>query len=258
MQRKSKLKKGKFLGSFGLILAFISLCLFTISKLKPQGTGNTKETTKASIETSEVRKEESDLPDARQSDWELILVNREHPKGELSPDLTTVANVQVDSRIAASLEKFLAAAQAIDPLEHLISAYRSVAYQEELFNTYVERERVGAYGSVNDTGKAISREEAEANAKTYSQPAGSSEHQTGLAVDMSTVDAMNRSPKDVVAQLKKIAPEYGFVLRFPEGAKASTGVDYEDWHFRYVGIENATYMAKHNLTLEEYLKLLPH
>ena len=132
-----------------------------------------------------------------------------------------------------------------------------MAYQEQLFNTYVENEMVGAAGSVNNTGQPISREQAETNVKTYSQPAGSSEHQTGLAVDMSTVDALNQSPEDVVAQVKKIAPEYGFVLRFPEGGKASTGVDYEDWHFRYVGVDNAKYMTKHNLTLEEYLKLLP-
>ena len=74
---------------------------------------------------------------------------------------------------------------------------------------------------------------------------------------MSTVDALNQSPEEVVAQVKKIAPDYGFVLRFPEGGKASMGVDYEDWHFRYVGVDNAKYMTKHNLTLEEYLKLLP-
>ena len=53
-----------------------------------------------------------------------------------------------------------------------------------------------------------------------------------------------------------LAPKYGFVLRFPEGKASSTGVDYEDWHFRYVGKKSAEYMAKHDLTLEEYLALL--
>ena len=53
-----------------------------------------------------------------------------------------------------------------------------------------------------------------------------------------------------------IAPEYGFVLRFPKGKMESTGVDYEDWHFRYVGKESAKYMTENNLSLEEYIALL--
>ena len=250
--KKRKLKKGRVIGSFIILLAFIGLCVFAVSKLKPQVTKQRAESSQTSSSSSTAESKTTDLPEAHRSDWNLVLVNRENPKEELSPELTTVGNVQVDQRIADALVKFLAAAQAIDPAEHLISAYRSVAYQEQLFNTYVENERVGAAGSVNNTGQPISREQAETNVKTYSQPAGSSEHQTGLAVD-----ALNQSPEEVVAQVKKIAPDYGFVLRFPEGGKASTGVDYEDWHFRYVGVDNAKYMTKHNLTLEEYLKLLP-
>ena len=85
---------------------------------------------------------------------------------------------------------------------------------------------------------------------------GSSEHQTGLAIDMSTVDSLNESDPDVVAKVRALAPKYGFVLRFPEGKTDSTGVGYEDWHFRYVGKASAKYMTKHNLTLEEYLTKL--
>ena len=92
--------------------------------------------------------------------------------------------------------------------------------------------------------------------KTYSQPAGASEHQTGLAIDMSTVDALNQSDTTVAKQVQALAPQYGFVLRFPKGKSSSTGVDYEDWHFRYVGKKSAEYMTKHNLTLEEYVALL--
>ena len=57
-------------------------------------------------------------------------------------------------------------------------------------------------------------------------------------------------------KVKAIAPEYGFVLRFPKGKSESTGVDYEDWHFRYVGKESAKYMTDNNLSLEEYIALL--
>ncbi len=110
-------------------------------------------------------------------------------------------------------------------------------------------------GTVNSSGKPISEEEAIKNVQTYSQPPRSSEHQTGLAIDMSNIDSLNES--QYAKQIAEIAAKYGFVLRFPEGKKAETGIGYEDWHFRYVGLENAKYMTKHNLTLEEYLKLLP-
>ncbi|HBC90085.1 MAG TPA: D-alanyl-D-alanine carboxypeptidase, partial [Lactococcus sp.] len=190
--KKKKLKKGRIFGGIFVLLSFIFLCVLAVNKLQSQGTKETTSSNKSAVSSPKSENKKSDLPEAHQSDWNLILVNRAHPKEELSPHLTTVAGVQVDSRIAEALEKFLGAAQAIDSSEHLISAYRSVAYQEQLFNGYVEREMAGAAGSLNNTGQPISREEAENNVKTYSQPAGSSEHQTGLAVDISTVDALNQ------------------------------------------------------------------
>lgn len=70
------------------------------------------------------------------------------------------------------------------------------------------------------------------------------------------MDALNQADKAVMAKVHALAPEYGFVLRFPEGKKSSTGVGYEDWHFRYVGKASARYMTDHQLTLEEYVKQL--
>lgn len=190
----------------------------------------------------------SNLPNVSPSDWELRLVNREHVTPELNPELTTVGTVQVDSRIAQDVSDFLMAAQAIDPAFHLISGYRSVAYQKELFQSYVNQEKA--------SNPNLSDEAAIEIVKTYSQPAGASEHQTGLAIDLSTVDALNQADKAVMAKVHALAPEYGFVLRFPEGKKSSTGVGYEDWHFRYVGKASARYMTDHQLTLEEYVKQL--
>jgi D-alanyl-D-alanine carboxypeptidase len=212
-------------------------------------------TKKSLTESSVLQKTMTDpLPAAKQSDWELILVNRDHVMPELNPPLTNVGGVPLNSKITTQAAAFLAAAQKISPAEHFISGYRSVNYQLNLFESYIEAEMVG-HGTVNTTGKPISRDQAIADVKTYSQPAGSSEHQTGLAVDLSDVNSLNASPDaDKIAQ---IAPEYGFILRFPKGKEASTGVNYEDWHFRYVGVENAEYITSHQLTLEEYLKLLP-
>lgn len=187
---------------------------------------------------------DSTPPQTSEDSWSLVLVNRQHPKDEMSPATTSVEGVLVDSRIAENIKGFLAAARQIDPNEHLISGYRSVTYQETLYNGYVAQEMAR---------REISQSEAEAIVQTYSQPAGSSEHQTGLAIDMSTVDSLNESDPQVVTRLKEIAPKYGFVLRFEADKTSSTGIGYEDWHWRYVGVANARYMTEHHLSLEEYV-----
>lgn len=198
--------------------------------------------------SNQINQVEADLPDVSVEDWELILVNRDNYTEELNPDLTSLDNIEVDSRILEDAAAFLSAAQEIDAAEHLISGYRSVTYQEELYQSYVEQEMAN--------NPSLSQKEAEKLVQTYSQPAGASEHQTGLAIDMSTVDSLNESDPEVAKQVQALAPQYGFILRFPEGKSKYTGVDYEDWHFRYVGKESAQYMTENNLSLEEYVALL--
>lgn len=202
--------------------------------------------TSASSTTKTDEPKDKNLPDSKVTDWDLVLVNREHPKEEMNPDLVQLDNIWVDSRIAQAATDFLAAAQAINPAEHFISGYRSVDYQTTLYNQYVEQEMAA--------DPSLDREAAEKVVQTYSQPPTKSEHQTGLAIDLSDVDSLNAST--TAKEIAAIAPDYGFILRFPEGGSASTGVDYEDWHFRYVGVANAKYITEHHLTLEDYLKLL--
>lgn len=183
------------------------------------------------------------------SDWRLVLVNREHITPEMNPALSVLnSRCSVDSRIASDLEAFLSAAQQVAPEAHLLSCYRSVAYQTNLFEMYVQQELAAHPG--------WTREQAETQVKTYSQPAGASEHQTGLAVDLSTIEHLNEQPEATARAIQALAPQYGFVLRFPEGKESSTGVEYEDWHFRYVGREAARYMTENGLTLEEFLSRL--
>ncbi len=231
------------------IIAFVGLKMVKKDSVKSASSSNvvqSKKSGSAKKAASETDKQSSNLPKSKASDWNLVLVNRENPKDELNPELTQLGNIVVDSRIAQSAEAFLTAAQAINPAEHFISGYRSVAYQETLYNQYVAQE-MAADPSLDHTA-------AEKVVQTYSQPAGMSEHQTGLAIDLSDVDSLNEST--TAKEIAAIAPTYGFVLRFTEAGKPSTGVGYEDWHFRYVGVENAKYMTEHNLTLEQYLKQL--
>lgn len=88
--------------------------------------------------------------------------------------------------------------------------------------------------------------------KTYSQPAGSSEHQTGLAVDLSAFEELNVQDPEIAQKIQELAPEYGFILRFPRGQEDSTGVHYEDWHYRYVGPGIARFITDKGWTLEEF------
>ena len=198
-----------------------------------------------SAEKKSKPKSESKGPKA--SDWELVLVNRDNKKPEMNPQLSTVGNIQVDSRIEGATKELLAKAQAINPAFHLISGYRSVETQKGLYDGYVQQEM---------SSRGISYEEAEKFTQEYSQPAGASEHQTGLALDISTVDSLNQMSAADSEALKKVATELGFVRRFEENYKSSTGVGYEDWHYRYVGKENAKKMTERNQSLEEYVKTL--
>lgn len=235
-----------FLFQLLVILLFI-FCLFYYIKAEKEPA---KTTQKETLQKRTVAKQDSqkDLPNVSIDDWDLVLVNRDHPKEEMNPELVDINGISVDKRIADATAEFLAAAQAVNAQEHLISGYRSVAYQAELYQSYVSQEMA------NDP--SLTQEAAEAIVQTYSQPAGSSEHQTGLAIDMSTVDALNQSDVETVKQVTALAPKYGFILRFSDGKQESTGVGYEDWHFRYVGKKSAAYISKHQISLEEYIKLL--
>ena len=250
---KYKLAKKRERKVSWFVLCCLGLCLIGagvgIFYLKPQWLPmnftedkKVETTTPKKVEKKE-EKPKTDLPQVSTKDWNLVLINRDNKLAELNPQLVDVEEIKVDSRIAEQTKQFLAAARAVAPEESLISGYRSVEEQTEIYN-----ERVA---QLEATG--LPHEEAERQAQAQVQVPGASEHQTGLAIDMS---APNGQSEEVAQQIIALAPQYGFVLRYPEGKNAITGVDYENWHFRYVGVENAQYMAKHQLVLEEYIQKL--
>ncbi|MGT2743762.1 M15 family metallopeptidase [Streptococcus phocae subsp. phocae] len=230
-----------------VVLLFVSGIYLFVAPERPAA----KPITKAKPRQTKVAKKAKAidrLPDVSIDDWQLVLVNRDNTIEEISPELADINGISVDKRIEQDAADFLAAAQTVDPQEHLISGYRSVAYQEQLYQTYIDRELA--------SNPNLTKEEAEKQVQTYSQPPGASEHHTGLAIDMSTVDSLNASDPAVAKEIERLAPQFGFVLRFPKGKKEVTGVDYEDWHYRYVGKASAKYMVDNNLTLEEYVEQL--
>jgi D-alanyl-D-alanine carboxypeptidase len=133
-----------------------------------------------------------------------------------------------------ALEKMKAAA-AIDGLNiYLSSGYRSYSTQNTIYNRYVKRDGV-------------------AKADTYSARPGHSEHQTGLAFDVNTInDTFHNTPE--AKWLAANCYKYGLILRYPQGKTNETGYKYESWHFRYVGVDLATKLYNNGdwITLESY------
>jgi len=117
---------------------------------------------------------------------------------------------------------------------YLSSGYRSYSLQEKIYNNYVARD-----------GKAT--------ADTYSARAGHSEHQTGLAFDLNTIDD-SFTYTDEGKWVNDNCYRFGLILRYPKGKENITGYMYESWHLRYVGIELATKLYNNGnwITLEEY------
>jgi D-alanyl-D-alanine carboxypeptidase len=170
------------------------------------------------------------------------------PADLVFPDLPFIFKEKSDKRkmrsvAAKALEKLFAGAEKDDIQLAGVSAYRSYATQKQLFNRYVKQDGFQ-------------------KARTYSALPGTSEHETGLAIDVSGIDG-KCAAEDCFAGTKeaiwlgKHAAEYGFIVRYPDGKETITGYKYEPWHLRYVGIEIAKEIADTGSTLENYLNAVP-
>lgn len=125
------------------------------------------------------------------------------------------------------------------------SGYRSIAKQQSLFNMYVNQEMA----------KGKDRESAIAAASVYSAYPGTSEHHTGLCVDMHNLPAASQSfgATEEAMWLAKNAHRFGFILRFPQDKENITTYMWEPWHFRFVGVHYATDIYESGLCFEEYV-----
>lgn len=181
----------------------------------------------------------ADKPDIDITSWEYLLVNSENNIGEFVPELTVLEGSQsFDSRAVESLQAFIDAARAEGLSVYLSSSYRSYSEQNWLY----ER-KVSQYGDP-------------AVAATIVAPPGTSEHQSGLCADITDIyyATKDRSLEntDLFKWMYAHCHEYGFILRYPDGKQDITGIIYEPWHFRYVGVEAATYIMENDLTFEEF------
>lgn len=172
-----------------------------------------------------------------------VLVNKYHKLDEnYEPSDLTI----IDSKYASGTQKLRKEAQikfeemASDMAKENLkiyagSTYRSYTYQKGLYDRYVKKDGFAA-------------------AETYSARSGYSEHQLGLAVDIvnDKWDYLSENDKEY-DYLVKNSYKYGFILRYPRGSEYITGYMFEDWHFRYLGIELATKVFNSGLTYDEYI-----
>lgn len=125
------------------------------------------------------------------------------------------------------------------------SPYRSYATQKMLFTNQINR----------NLNAGLSSEEAETKAATVVTRPGRSEHNTGFSADFNIAeDSFESTP--MFTWMQEHAAEYGFVLRFPKDKQDKTGIVYESWHYRFVGINTAKEMNRLNMCLEEYVEYL--
>lgn len=180
----------------------------------------------------------------------LILINKQNPVDQAykPEDLTPIkyyasnrseAGRYMRKEAAGQFHKLVEAAAAEGHELVMTTAYRSYGFQQTLWNNYVASE-------------------GEAAASRFSARPGQSEHQSGLAVDVSApsvdyalTDSFGETEEGI--WLAQNAHRFGFIIRFPEGKEDITGYLYEPWHIRYVGEPVAAEIYAKDITLEEYL-----
>ena len=179
------------------------------------------------------------------SDWRLLLVNSTHPLADdYSVDLTELRNGQsVDTRILSDLQEMFDAARSEDIYPIVSDAYRTREDQQTLMDDVIQ----------NYEDEGYSSDEASSKAEQVIAKPGTSEHETGLAIDIAGDDDYDQDTDSVLEWMNSNAYKYGFILRYPSGKESVTGAEAENDHYRYVGKEAAKVIHDQGICLEEYL-----
>lgn len=184
------------------------------------------------------------IPNGAVHSGSLILVGASHrcpelPGRELTPVGDPADRVLLDRRAALLLDRLMEAIQGWHGILP-VSGWRSRGEQREIWE------------------ESMAQNGAEFTRKYVAAP-GHSEHQTGLAIDLGErreeVDFLCPLFPDsgLCGRFRRLAARYGFILRYPAGKEAVTGIAHEPWHFRYVGAPHALIIEESGWTLEEYI-----
>lgn len=200
-----------------------------------------------------------------------LLVNKDNPAGEeYIPDGLAAVDkgytmyekeIQLQEYVAAAAQAMIdeMRADGIDDI-YVTSGYRDYSYQETLFNNYVYEEWL--------KDKSLTQEQCKQKVLEYAAYPGTSEHQSGLCIDLLTTGSELVNYSSETSKAGKIgfsetqaykwlcenAYKFGFILRYPEDKVDITKYQYESWHYRFVGIDTAKKIHDAGITLEEWLE----
>lgn len=269
------IKPFTFVCLFIIIIAIVAVSFVSCSKKGNDDGGNSEinsgeqssrnaesdspsnaESGESQTQSEDVIGETNKLPEGSLDDWNLILLNTdEENKLDANMDIKKVKfdTQTVDARIAPAYQEMYDAALKDGIILYLRSGYRSLETQEANYNNNVAR--------LKNEGKT--EEEAIRLTDQYYTRKGHSEHHSGLACDIITPQYHNQvytlderfAETEAYGWLVENSYKYGFVLRYPKDKVDITKINYEPWHYRFVGKTHAQYMFDNNLCLEEYLKL---
>jgi D-alanyl-D-alanine carboxypeptidase len=250
-------KKSRYKWLILLLVTIIFLCILAwkgqesrVPEHVDKKASNISSKNKHNLKTTEFNKTKYSIDKPGSIWW---IVNKNRPAGEsyIPPDLVTPS---VTLNPQKSHDENQVRKELDEPLQHLFSdadkgsiklmlasGYRSYQLQNTYYSNYV-------------------RTSGEAEANRYSAKPGTSEHQTGLAFDVATVDRVHYLDQafgnDPAGRwIADNAHNYGFIIRYPKDKEAVTGYMYEPWHLRYVGIDLAKELYNKNQTMEEFFGL---
>ncbi|MCR5557068.1 MAG: M15 family metallopeptidase [Butyrivibrio sp.] len=186
-------------------------------------------------------------PDFDEDDWKIMLVNKQHPIPDdyEFPLGTITGTMRCDERIITPLLDMMKAANSEGVSLIICSPYRDMNRQTMLFDNKIDKYMAAG----------MSYMEAYNLASQAVTVPGHSEHQVGLAIDIITDGYSNLDEgfgnTNAGKWLAANSYKYGFILRYPAGKEHITSIEFEPWHFRYVGVDAATFMVQNDICLEE-------
>ncbi len=186
----------------------------------------------------------------------MMLVNRDRRlDSDFKPaNLVDFKGYQLNQTCAGALRKLMNAGKDAGYTYTMYSGYRTYSTQ---YNKYYNK--IDYYKN-----QGYSEEKAIQLTDQYYAPPGGSEHHTGLAADVCISSIVNKyaclhenyDATEEFEWFSENAHKFGFILRYPKGKESITGYNYEPWHYRYVGVDVATWIYNNNLTFEEYIETL--
>lgn len=214
------------------------------------GTDGTADSTAVTTSQTEAEEEDADIDNK----WAMFLVNSKNPlpadyDSEIKTTLvyTSWREYYMDSRMADYMIRMIDDAKADGITLDVVSAYRTFQYQQQNFDNSVQ----------DRMDRGMTYDEAYADAAKEVAMPGESEHNAGLSADImsdeySSMDDDGFKNTAAYEWLSEHAADYGFILRYPEGKGDYTGIIYEPWHYRFVGVYYANEIKSSGLCLEEY------